>query len=376
MTLSFELDPELSLKLKEIENLFIKIYFDLKSAPPEELEFLQKYSRISTIGSSTRIENAILTDIEINWIDTILTQELKEVAFEFHKEVIKEKFSPERERSIEEVAGCRAMLMSIFSFPEAFYPLRQNDLRALHHELMSSYDKAAPYAGKYKTVPNPVIELNKATNKTKTLFEPASAGPITDRAMLELLDWYNNNLQLNSWPIAIAAEFVYRFLAIHPFQDGNGRMGRGLFLLSLLNSNSESIAYVSRYLAIDRFIERHKDEYYFVLNKCSDGKFHEDSKKYKIQYFLRFILKILEEAIGNIEICRAKYKAEKSLPESAIKVLQCFKGHPELRLNIGMVLQEIELPRRTVEFALKTLVDNFILQKYGKGPTTKYQLTF
>jgi len=376
MNLSFELTSELLLRLKVMDNMFAKVYSELKATDQEELKYLHKYAKVSLIGSSTRIENAILTDIEISWIDTILTKEIKESAFEFHKEVIKNKLSASRERSIEEVAGCRAMLISIYSYPEEFYPLKQNDLRNLHYELMSPYTKSVPYAGKYKSLPNPIIELNKETKQSRVVFDTAPAGAITSSMIVELIDWYNSNLQLSAWPIAVVGEFVYRFLAIHPFQDGNGRMGRGLFLLGLLNSNSETISYVARYLPIDRFIEKYKDEYYFVLNKCSKGKCEDDPTNYNIQYFLKFILKVLEESLSNISICQKKYQIEKSLSKSAIEVLRCFQEYPEIRLNTSSIVEKTAIPRRTVEFSLKTLLDCSLLQRYGKGASVRYQLTF
>ncbi|MGC0371979.1 MAG: hypothetical protein DGJ47_000682 [Rickettsiaceae bacterium] len=374
--ISFELTDHLLLRLKSLDNLFAKIYLDLNAADQEELKYLHKYAKVSLIGSSTRIENAILTDIEVSWIDTILTQEVKESAFEFHKQMIKEKLSEDRERSIDEVAGCRAMLMAIYSYPEEFYPLKQNDLRTLHYELMSPYPKARPYAGVYKTLPNPIIELNKRTKNTRTIFETAPAGAITSSMMSELIEWYNANIQLSAWPVAIIVEFVYRFLAIHPFQDGNGRLGRGLFLLGLLSSNSKIITFVARYLPIDRFIEKHKDEYYFVLNKCSKGKYQDNAEDYHIEYFLKFIIKVLEESLNNIIISQNRYQAEKSLSKSALEVLKCFQEHPETRLDTSTIVEKTNMPRRTVEFSLKTLSDKSLLQRYGQGSSSRYQLTF
>lgn len=376
MCLSFDLTPELSLRLKSLDNKFAKIYSDLKTAEQDELSYLHKYAKVSLIGSSTRIENAILTDIEISWIDTILTKEVKDSAFELHKEMIKSKLSSSRERSIEEVAGCRAMLMSIYSCPEEFYPLKQNDLRMLHYQLMSPYTKSTPYAGKYKSLPNPIVEVNNETKQSKIVFDTAPAGVITNSMMAELIDWYNNNIELSAWPVAVVVEFVYRFLAIHPFQDGNGRMGRGLLLLGLLNSNSETISYVARYLPIDRFIEKYKDEYYFVLNKCSNGKYEDDSTNYNIGFFLKFMLKVLEESLDNIIFSREKYRAEISLSKSAVEVLKCFQEYPEIRLNTSTIVQKTKLPRRTVEFSLKMLLEKSFLQRYGKGASVRYQLTF
>ncbi|MEM6339001.1 MAG: Fic family protein, partial [Pseudomonadota bacterium] len=276
MPLSFSLTTDLINSLTKLDNQFAEAFATLKNCTHEELDSLHKYARVGTIGASTRIENALLTDIEVNWLDTILTEHAKPTGFNQNRHLIENKLSKDRERSIEEVAGCRAMLLLIYSNPMDFVPLKENDLRALHYELMSPYRKAIPYAGKYKTQSNSVIEYNKATKKSRTVFRTADPGVITSSAMHELIAWYNKTICMNPWHIATTSELVYRFLAIHPFQDGNGRLGRAMFLMSLLQSKSNIISFVTKYVTIDRYIEKHKEEYYFVLNQCSDGYFKED----------------------------------------------------------------------------------------------------
>lgn len=376
MNLSFDLTDDLVNSLKELDNEFAKAYSDLKSSSPDELQALHRYARVSMIGASTRIENALLTDLEVNWLDTILTEDGKTTAFEQNRDLIENKLSKDRERSIEEVAGCRAMLIRIYDNPSDFFPLKESDIRSFHHELLSHYSEALRYAGQYKTQTNSVVERNNVTGKTRIVFQTADAGPITSAAMRDLVEWYNQNLTVAPWPLSVAVEFVYRFLAIHPFQDGNGRLGRGLFLLSLLQSKSETISFVSSYLSIDRYIEKHKEEYYFVLNRCSDGKFKQDPKEYNISYFLKFMIKVLKESIQGIEHTKQKFQSEQGLHESAVLVLQCFKNYPEIRLTTGQIIEQSGLARRTIVYALNTLLDLKLIQKYGKQNTARYQLTF
>lgn len=376
MPLSFLLTDDLIQDLANLNNQFADKFAILKNCNIEELDALHKYARVSTIGASTRIENALLTDIEVNWIDTILTIDGKLSAFNRNRTLIKNKLSKDRERSIEEVAGCRAMLLLIYANPSDFFPLKENDLRALHYELMSPYKKAIPYAGKYKIQSNSVIEKNKVTNEERVIFKTADPGPITSAAMHDLIKWYNNSMFFSPWSIAITAELVYRFLAIHPFQDGNGRLGRAMFLMSLLHSTSNVISFVSKYIAIDRCIEKHKEEYYYVLNRCSDGVFKEDPKKYKIQYFLRFMIKVLQESIEDIELYRNRFKAERLLSTTALSILNCFKDNPAIRLTTSKIMKDTNLPRRTVVYTINNLLNARLIQKYGQGPSSRYQLCF
>jgi len=62
-------------------------------------------------------------------------------------------------------------------------------------------------------------------------------------------------------PLLIIANFIIEFLAIHPFQDGNGRLSRVLANLLLLKSNYQYAPYVSH----EKLIEDNKPEYYLSL---------------------------------------------------------------------------------------------------------------
>jgi Fic family protein len=98
--------------------------------------------------------------------------------------------------------------------------------------------------------------------------------------MANLVEWYNSNIHANPWPLLVATEFVSRFLAIHPFQDGNGRLGRALFILILFQSKDKYLEAVIPYIAIDRHIEQHRSLYYTTLRQCSQGKYHQEPEKY------------------------------------------------------------------------------------------------
>ncbi len=375
-TLSFQLTHKQVLDLQNLENKIADLYGVLRGLPEEELQAIHKFARVSMIGASTRIENALLTDLEVDWIDTILSTDGHVTAFEAHKRMIEDKLSKDRERSIEEVAGCRQMLLLIYQEAQALIPLKEADVRNLHYELLASYQKGFLYAGKYKTQQNSVVQQNWSTGESRVVFQTADAGPLTQAAMTDLFYWYNEIYLQDVRTLVIASEFIFRFLAIHPFQDGNGRLGRGLFLLLLLQSKNKVLAAVSPYLAIDRYIEKYKEEYYFILNRCSDGKFQQDPHAYKIHYFLEFMIKVLEESLEGVEEYRKKFQALQKLSDAAVKVLNAFKEHPEIRLNTKRISEQTDLPIRTVAYALATLLKNKLIQRYGQGAATKYQLTF
>lgn len=374
--LSFPLSTQNLQELQNLENRMINAYATLSTLSEEELQAIHKYARVSMIGASTRIENAQLTDMEVDWMDTLLSTEGKYTAFENNRVLIENKLSKDRERSIEEVAGCRNMLFIIYAEGRSLLPLREADIRNLHYELLSPYKGAQHYIGRYKEQPNYVVQENRNTEEKKIVFKTADAGPMTQAAMADLIQWYNEMYEVDGRTIPIAAEFVYRFLAIHPFQDGNGRLGRGLFLLLLLQSQNEAIAKLARYLPIDRYIERSKEEYYFVLNRCSGGIFRQNPSEYKINYFFEYLIRILSSSLDSIVIYRKRYESTEKLSDNLKLILRCFKEHPEIRLNTKMIAHETNLPVRTVIYNLTILLNLNLIQKSGQGPATKYQLVF
>jgi Fic family protein len=177
------------------------------------------------------------------------------------------------------------------------------------------------------------------------------------------------------WPIAVASEFVFRFLACHPFQDGNGRLGRALFLLALMQSSDADFRQVVPFLAIDRFIEKRRPEYYAVLARTGRS-YTPDSTRYNLPVFLRFMSKVTLEALDAVGFYAEREESIRALPEAAHAVLQCFKERPEQRLAPKDIRALTQIPSRTVTRVLGTLLDNGLLQRYGKGAGTRYQLVF
>jgi Fic family protein len=374
--LSFKPTGDAEKQLKKLQALLVRASTELESVRPEEKAFLNRFALISNVGASTRIENAVLTDAEIEWVDTTLSANERPTAFEEQKQVILDKLSKDRERSVEEVVGDRQVLATLYSQAKDFRPLTENIIRGLHHELLRFFPPAAHYAGRYKTITNRVLAKNHDSGEERVVLEPTSPGVMTDIAMRELVDWYNATLTEHPWPLLVAIEFTFRFLAIHPFQDGNGRLGRALFLMVLLHSGDEYLESVAPYVAIDRQIEKNKAHYYLVLYQCSCGKFQHDASRYHYEPLCRFFLKIVADALVDIGTYREKYAHLQALSETALKVLGCFKSSPEQRLQVATIESMTALPRRTIQYSLRTLVDRRFLQKLGKGAGSRYQLIF
>lgn len=374
--LSFMPSMKLEKALQSLQVDLVLLDQEVSKMDNAEKAWLHKSVMISTIGASTRIENAALTDAEIEWVDTTLTEDGKTTAYESKRAAILNKLSKDKERSIEEVIGCREVLSLAYVQADDFFPLTENTIRGMHKILLSYYPKASDYAGSYKASPNLVVSLNHETGERRTVLDPTPPGPITEAAMRDLVLWYNNVIKEHPWTILVATEFVFRFLAIHPFQDGNGRIGRVLFLISLMQSHDPALTRGVQFISIDRQIEKNRPLYYSVLRNVSGGRYHADPSEYNFEPLAWFFLKMIRNALEEVPLLRQRYKAMIRLSEGAQVVLACFKASPEKRLTLAELVKETGFGRRTIQNALVKLVQAGFLQNLGVGPSSRYQLIF
>ena len=374
--LSFKPTNKLENELKALQVAVAEKAADIKKMPEEMLHYIHRNAFIANIGASTRIENAVLTDREIEWVDTTLRKDDHPSAFEKSKAFIVNKLSKDRERSVEEVIGCRQALSRVYSESMELFPLTETVIRALHNEMLRFYSKASAYTGNYKTVPNQVVYINYDTGEKRVVLDPAPPGTLTETAMSDLVEWYNNTIRNYAWPLLTATEFVFRFLAIHPFQDGNGRLGRALFILAFLQSDDDHYKSVTPYIALDRHIEQNRFIYYSTLQRCAQGRFIADPKGYDLEPLAWFFVKIFKSALADIELYANRYRNFLSLSESAVTVLDCFRSLPEKRLSVAEITRKTSIPRRTVQYALRILKEKAFIQQQGKGAGTRYQIIF
>lgn len=374
--LSFRPSTKLERALKKTQSDIERLARDIEDIEEDERAWLHRWALISTIGASTRIENAVLTDAEIDWVDTTLSEDDHPSAFEAKKAEIFDKLSKDRERSIEEVVGCREILSLVYVQADEMFPLTETTLCGLHKELLRQYSAAARYAGRYKNNLNQVVSVNHDTGEQRIVLDPTPPGPQTEAAMRALLDWYNAAIKGHPWPLLVASEFVFRFLAIHPFQDGNGRLGRALFLLALMHGDDPALEQIVRFISIDRQIERHRPLYYTTLQQASNGAYQTDPQDYRLEPLAWFFLKMTDHALGDVELLRERYAALQRLSESATRVLACFRSSPEQRLTPAEIMEETGLVRRTVQNALRSLLGAGLVQRLGAGRGTRYQLIF
>lgn len=130
--------------------------------------------------------------------------------------------------------------------------------------------------------------------------------------MQELVDWANSVLDDESLhPLIVVAVFTVMFLAIHPFQDGNGRLSRILTSLLLLKAGYSYIPYSS----MESVIEKNKESYHLSLRRTQTTL---DSEEVHWLPWLRFFLISLKRQKDHLDVKLEAHVGE-SLKASATR---------------------------------------------------------
>lgn len=186
---------------------------------PERLNSLMRIATIESVGSSTRIEGAKLSDEQVEKL--LSRQEQKSFG----------------SRDEQEVAGYADAMDMVFE-NYASMRLSENRLRQLHGMLLKYSDKDEAHRGEYKNIANHVEAFDADGKSLGVVFQTATAFEIP-MMMKELVEWYNAQANEEAQhPLIIIAVFVVMFLAIHSFKDGNGRLSRVLTTFLLLRAGS------------------------------------------------------------------------------------------------------------------------------------------
>ena len=185
--------------------------------PPHRLNSLRQIATIESIGSSTRIEGSALTDHEVESL-------LRGVGVR--------RFAT---RDEQEVAGYAEAIDLIIN-SHGSIPLSENHIRQLHRDLLRHSEKDERHRGHYKSASNNVVAFDEHGKQVGVVFETATPFE-TPRLMSELVEWTNAAIEdPDAHPLVAIGVFAVVFLAIHPFQDGNGRLSRVLTTLLLLRA--------------------------------------------------------------------------------------------------------------------------------------------
>ena len=320
----------------------------LKMLSPERLQQLRKVATIESVGSSTRIEGAKLSDAQVEQ----LLSNLGVTSF--------------KTRDEQEVAGYAEAMDLVFQSYEDLH-LTENHIRQLHQTLLRHSTKDDRHRGTYKTLANSVVAKDADGQEIGVIFETATPFD-TPREMEELVAWAAKAIAESAMhSLLIIAVFNVVFLAIHPFQDGNGRLSRVLTTLLLLRAGYEYVPYAS----LESIVEENKELYYKSLRR-TQTTLKNDSPDWEpwIGFFLRCLKK--QKANLAIKIEREKVISDDSLPLLSVQILKLFEAHE--RLTIAQIVEFTGGNQNTLKVRLRELVDSGRLQRHGKARATWYNL--
>lgn len=319
----------------------------LKNLSPDRLNALRKVATVESVGSSTRIEGAKLSDVQV---ETLLSN-IKIEKFETRDE--------------QEVAGYAEAMDLIFQ-AYADMPLTENHIRQLHQVLLRHSTKDERHRGEYKKLDNHVVAIDADGNEIGVIFETATPFE-TPRQMEELVHWARKAIDEESLhPLLIVAVFTVQFLAIHPFQDGNGRLSRVLTTLMLLRAGYAYVPFAS----LESVIEANKDIYYKSLRR-TQTTLKDDQPDWSpwLGFFLRSMKTQKDKLLVRIENEQPDNDVS-DLTELSVQILKLFETQE--RLTLSKIEELTSANRNTIKVRLRELVNAGRISKHGKARATWY----
>ncbi len=342
---TLQITPQLLALLSELDE-FKGAWRALGILAPERLNALRRVATIESIGSSTRIEGSKLTDREVE----ALLGRLSIKAFATRDE--------------QEVAGYAEVMETVFQ-SWADIPLTERHLKQLHRDLLRFSEKDERHRGRYKTLRNDVAAFDGDGKMIGIVFETATPFD-TPRRMSELLAWLDDvRANKKQHPLLIVAVFTVVFLAIHPFQDGNGRLSRILTTLLLLQAG---YAYVP-YSSLESVIESSKEAYYLALRQ-SQSTLESDIPDW--QPWLLFFLRVLQQQKSRLAIKIEREKSAVTLSDLAAKILDYARAQG--RVTTREMVREHGASPNTLKSTFGGLIQKGLLVRHGGGRSTWYAL--
>lgn len=313
---------------------------------PHILKQLRASAIITSTGASTRIEGSAMSDEEV----ARLLRGLKS--------------KQPQGRDEEEVAGYADLLGRILDH----YPilkLTEGQILQFHEILMHFAKKDSLHKGKYKPTDNVVVVRNP-DGEDVVLFRPTPPY-LVKKEMSDILSWTTEHIDGHEFhPLLVIANFIFEFLAIHPFHDGNGRLSRALTNLLLLQSGYAYVPYVS----LEEIIEERKTDYYLSLRQTQ--KNHKTDNE-DISAWVNFMLDAIIEQTTRAQVLIDAKQPEKLLSTKQISVYELFADGSVLGVKEITERLAGEVAQPTIKKTLSRLVEMKLLERLGHARSTRYR---
>lgn len=306
---------------------------------PELLRALASQTRIESITASSAIEDVI--------VDAERAEKIVEAA----------EMPKLRDRDEEEFAGYRDAIDEIVRSEQ---PERMSVPLILHvHRQL--FKHTVVRGGAWKREENFIGDRGRADSSVQKLFTPLSPRQ-TPFAVKELVERYNAAVDAESaHPLILIGAFILDFLAIHPFDDGNGRVARILTTQMLLERGYG----VSRYVSVERQILESKNAYYDVLYQSQRG-WHEG--EHMVWPWVSYLVETLADSYDTFKQRVAALRGLETMSkQDQVRAWALEHGPPTFRLRTARrALPGVSDP--TIKLVLHALKKEGLLVSDSKGP--------
>jgi len=304
--------------------------------PEKTMQQLKRRTIVTSTGSSCRISKNHLTDLEVGHLYKHLHT------------------TPLQSVEEQEVARYLQCLDFIFQHYKKI-PISELSLCKLHSAML--LHREDDQKGVYRSS----CHNNAASMKEKT------PPHLVKQEMQELIEWYHwsckNSLK---HPLLLIMNFIFEYVAIHPFQSGNGKTSRLLTNLLLLQ-HGYLFPYIASYESV---IASNQLEYHLSLNTAQKSGTHT---KEDITPWLLCCLNVIKEQSQEALQLLENDSVEYLLSE---KQLALWNWAVTRKANFSRkdAIKALGFPARTIEESIKKLVTLHCLKRLGLGKATRYQL--
>jgi Fic family protein len=166
--------------------------------------------------------------------------------------------------------------------------------------------------------------------------------------------------------ILTAAIFHHRFVSIHPFADGNGRLARCLSTLILYQREYDLLHIFS----LDEFFATNRKRYYQKLQQAREL---DHDLTYWIEYVAFGIVQTLKNVKKRIEDLQVTASGTLHLSPSQEEALRILRDNPFAR--VAYLTEQMKISRARVNQILSPLIKNGLVTKEGESRATVYKLS-
>ena len=237
--------------------------------------------------------------------------------------------------------------------------VEERDLLKLHTIVMDG-PILKEKLGKYKDKQNYVVNENNIK-----IYTPPSPQE-TPRLIKELIDWLNSQEADQLHGIIICAILHHRFVSVHPFPDGNGRVARALGSLILYQRDFDS----RHIFSLDEYFAGNRRSYY---EKIQQARELDDELTPWIEYVAEGIISTLKNTKQRIEALQLSPSAKLYLSPRQEELVRLLRNAPQL--SGAEMIKKLKVSRARINQLLMPLVKNGVVVKEGLSKATRYRLS-